>query len=211
MIVNYQNGAKLIDKYQANTLRLVTPLPRSSATAASKRVLDRPRCRPGELPVTVRVVPGAEASVVLAAQARQLGITTELWARLVVDSGHVLAALECGAAATRSALITALDQSAETPRDTAVSLISETTAAYVRALRSHRGGPVPAPELELLIPEDIAGAWRLAATAEGSRFDQWLQRSLARHPQGAVLDWEIAAATQHLSLREWCYAAWASR
>lgn len=203
-------AANLRENYQTPGLRLVPPLPRSSAAAAAERILDRPRCRPGELPVAVRTTPRAATSEALTAQARELGISVELWARLVVDSEHVLVGLEPAGTAARTELVSWLDRQATRPA-VVVEPLPGPNVGYVRALRARRGGSARASELELLVPEDMAGAWRLAAIAMSESFEAWLEMYLARTPQGAVVAWEIAAAEQHLSLREWCYAASARR
>jgi hypothetical protein len=59
--------------------------------------------------------------------------------------------------------------------------------------------------VELLLPADLALAWRVDARANGDNLADWVTAMLDVAPDDAP-NWEAAAATRGLRLAEWAYA-----
>jgi hypothetical protein len=192
-------------------LRLLAPPPRSVGALARERICELPRCRPGEFPLILRCSPPAALLRALHGEASAQCVTVELWARLAIEAGLILSDLEKLGLAPKVDIVRALDLESGPPPALNLEATTPSAASYLRALRAGRSGPPPGPTLELFVPEDMGGAWRLAAIEAGDRLDEWLKAQLSVPRPNSLLAWEMSAAAAHLSLREWCYAAWTRR
>lgn len=64
--------------------------------------------------------------------------------------------------------------------------------------------------VELLVPLEMAVAWRRAAGGSAKALDRWVTEHVEL-PRGRVLTWEAAAAASGAALPEWIYACWLRR
>jgi len=126
--------------------------------------------------------------------------------RLAVDAERTLVEMESWELASKADLRASLDLDAAASRAGVVG--SGPNADYVRALRGggtsgpqHRG-----PELELLLPEEVAARWRRDAAEAQLSLGEWVERLLDQASSDPV-PWEIAATAAFQPLSEWCYAS----
>ena len=190
-------------------LSLVPCLPQKRpglrAAPSSVRLWDA-SFRPGELPTALSLRLSSETVGRANDQAARAGAPVELWVRAALDAGRLMTALAPTGPAARS-IVAALDEQA-TPSLSVLSAFSD-LALYAEALR--RGEPTSVTqlgedgEIELLVPEELAQAWSLEATENGSTIDCWATDMIAAAPDHA-LTWEAAAAASGLRLAEWGYA-----
>jgi hypothetical protein len=140
-------------------------------------------------------------------QAAVAGAPVELWVRAAIDAGRVAAVIEAAGARSAAEIVELLDEQATA----GIPMLcgSADLARYAEALR--RGEPASVTrlgkdgEVELLVPEDLALAWRCEAAASSLTIDAWAVRMIGLAPDHCLC-WEAAAAACGLRLAEWGYA-----
>ncbi len=163
--------------------------------------------RPGELPVDVPLQLRRLVAERANCQAVSAGAPVELWVRAAIDAGRVVSAITTVRSPRAVEVVALLDEHAAAGLPMLCG--SADLALYAEALR--RGEPISVSrlgrdgEVELLVPEELALAWRCEASASGSPIDAWAMRMIELAPDGC-LAWEASAAASGLRLAEWGYA-----
>lgn len=191
-------------------LSLVQGAPRARpglrSTARSIRLEDA-SFRPGELPVAVVLRLPSAAVERSNRQADLAGAPVELWVRAAIDAGRIATVVAAARPADVKRIVAGLDEQAAS----GIPMLSASPdlALFAEALR--RGEPASVKRLgadgeaELLVPEDLAHAWRCEAAASQCAIDDWAAAMIELAPDNA-LTWEAAAAASGLRLAEWGYA-----
>lgn len=163
--------------------------------------------RPGELPVAVAVCLPANTVAWANRSAAEHRLPVELVLRASVDAARSVDFLAAQTSRTQTAIMAVLDGAAA---DHTTTLTAEgKLMEYSRLLL--RGEPASVTRIdaegaaELLLPLELALAWRLDAGRTGQRLDRWAVELLASSPAEAIA-WEAAAACCGRSLSEWAYA-----
>lgn len=168
--------------------------------------------RPGEAPVS-RFVDLEETSDALArARARETGLPLALWVRIAVEAARAETCISQDAGSDRLEVRRAIDAVAAAPywRDTGV-LPGRGWVDYAEALVAGRSLRMqPAGSIELVLPEDLAVAWKRTAACAGISLAAWIAQTIADAPADCVL-WEAASAAELRPMGEWAYSAWARR
>jgi hypothetical protein len=198
------------DVRSTGALRLVPPLHVGSERlrrSQRRLTLAGAPYRPGELPVavTVRLPANTVAWANTSAAAHRLPV--ELTLRASIDAARSVDFLAARTAPTQTAIMGLLDAAAahRTATVTAEGKLMEYSRLLLRGesasvTRIHADGSV-----ELLLPLELALAWRLDAARAGQQFDLWAVELLGSPPAEAI-GWESAAASSGRSLSEWAYA-----
>lgn len=168
--------------------------------------------RPGELPVAVALGLPAEVTATANASAAAHCLPVELILRAGIDAAHAVGFLADQTARSRTVIVELLDTAAEHCGDTVTA--EGELLEYSRLLR--RGESASLTQLgadgraELLLPLELALAWRLDAAREERELGRWATGLLRSAPAGAI-GWEAAAASSGRRLGEWAYACALSR
>jgi len=163
--------------------------------------------RPGELPVALAVRLPAERAEWANESAARSRLPVELILRASIDGARARDFLTAVTAHSRTAIAELLDAAAA--RLMATITAEGKLSEYSRLLR--RGEPASVTRInadgaaELLLPLELALAWRLDAANAGRPLEQWATGLLGCPPAEAI-DWESAAASSGRSLGEWAYA-----
>jgi hypothetical protein len=164
--------------------------------------------RPGELPesLLIDLDPGAMCGA--AEQARASGLPLALWARIAIELGRA-----------RDALVGATSMEAEEIEDLlhaaaqAGPQLSGLSALERYGIAVLEGGVAEAVDasapLEILVPSEMALAWRQAASGGGQSLDRWAGDAIGGARAG-VEKLEARAAALGEPLIAWCYAAFLS-
>jgi hypothetical protein len=131
----------------------------------------------------------------------------ELWLRLAVESSRLADEIATRCGRPRLWAVDTLDvAAASVEHGNDDELRTDGLTRYAALLRRpHVIGQIP-KRMPARLPEEMAGAWRRAATNAGVTFERWVGDRLESAPARCV-DWEIAAASACQTLGEWTYAA----
>lgn len=163
--------------------------------------------RPGELPRPLSVRLTGAARSIVNIDARHRAVPVELALRVKVEAARALDTLGLATGAGRDRLARLLEACAHERSQPAPS--DRDLRDYLTLLRAR--GPsattqVPADgTIELLIPPQLALAWRDAAG--NAALDHWVSERVCDAPPDPW-SFEIAAALRGASVPEWAYASW---
>ena len=161
--------------------------------------------RPGEMPECLRLELD-DAHIELARdRAAAEGLPVALWLRVAIEAGRALDFLADRTGRSTHEIEDLLTSAEAGGHITGISPL----ARYGRAILSGRmaDGSREGAGIEVLIPSEMALAWRTTAAAAGSRLGHWATAMISRSPEGVGrLEADAAAAGE--SLAAWCYAAW---
>jgi hypothetical protein len=184
------------------------PLPRPGLRKTARSVcLANASFRPGELPVDVTLRLNGFTVQRANCEAGHAGAPVELWVRAAIDAGRVVSTIAATRLTRAADVVALLDDHAAA----GLSMLSGSAdlARYAEALRRGERASVtrlgPNGEVELLVPEELALAWRCEASAGGGSIDAWATSMIGLAPD-RCLAWEASAAASGLRLAEWGYA-----
>jgi hypothetical protein len=170
--------------------------------------LERQPQRPGELCSEI-LIPRAACDQEVCLDAARSGLPEALWATLAVEGYRVADGAMRTTGLPAETLIELLDETA------ACNLhgVTETRlAAYARALCGAEERKVTRAIGPLLLRPSmtILAAWSLASSCVGCPVEDWARDCLRRR-SGAVVAWEISAASSGQTLAEWAMVQAARR
>jgi len=163
--------------------------------------------RPGELPSALQITLADETAQEASRRARALQIPVELSIRAHVDAARAATWVVRATGWERPAIHDMLRREAhalDSAPTTGVDLLDYTRLVRQGEAASVTRAPSGRP-LELLLPADLALAWRSDAAARGEALAEWVTSMLDLAPNDAP-NWEAAAASRGLRLAEWAYA-----
>lgn len=195
-------------KSEQHGLRLVEPdAPLVASLSGSRWPIDlcSSPFRPGELPERLGVDLGRPITGEAVRKAGQGGVPVALWVRVAVEVGRARVVLSAATARAPTeiddALVAASDRDI---RPAGLSALARYAAAILNG--GANDAPEIGPTLELLIPSEMALAWRHSAAESAQSLDSWITQMIAAARPG-VEKFEACAASAGEGLAAWCYAA----
>jgi hypothetical protein len=162
--------------------------------------------RPGELPEVHWVSLDAPARAATSSGCTNSRLPPALWIRIAVEAARVNAELTSLTQETQAALSERLDRAANDDGAVTSDVLPTSLSRYARALTSGPRGTMPDGDIALRLPVSMYGTWRNASIEAQETLDTWARRMIGAAPARCVA-WEIAAASKHLTIAEWAYAA----
>jgi hypothetical protein len=189
-------------------LRLVdTPEPSLPSPAGRRWPVDLRRgpFRPGELPESLLIDLDPGTMRVAAERAGGSGLPLPLWARIAIELGRARDNLVRATSMEADEIDNLLDAAAQaSPQASGLSALERYGIAV---LEGGAAEPVDASEpLEILVPSEMALAWRQAAAGRDQSLDSWAAGAVGGARAG-VEKVEARAAALGEPLVAWCYAA----